>query len=146
QNQRLQTELANNEVQHSSLEAQLRLARWPAERTGTGIITNNDEELQSSQRERMELRGKLDLLQIRFASWRQKNTTWRKPMLRQQLIAVRVMNDKYKKEEKRNQNCRTTHPRRRCYYQTYPAGHTFGGRQGWGGCGGMSSSSLNALE
>lgn len=63
QNQRLQTELANSEVQRSGLEAQLRLASWPPERSGT---TGKDEELmrqlQTSQRERMELRGKVESL------------------------------------------------------------------------------------
>ena len=66
QNQRLQTELANNEVQRSGLEAQIRLASWPSENAGTGIGSNKDEELmrqlQSSQRERMELRGKVESL------------------------------------------------------------------------------------
>jgi rootletin len=63
QNQRLQTELANSEVQRSGLEAQLRLSSWPPEGAGTG---NKDEELmrqlQTSQRERMELRGKVESL------------------------------------------------------------------------------------
>jgi rootletin len=63
QNQRLQTELANNEVQRSGLEAQLRLASWPPEGAGT---SSKDEELmqqlRTSQRERMELRGKVESL------------------------------------------------------------------------------------
>lgn len=59
---RLNNDLANNEVQKSALESQLRMAQWPAESpTGQG-----DEELlrqlQSSQRERSELRGKVDSL------------------------------------------------------------------------------------
>jgi rootletin len=63
QNQRLQTELANSEVQRSGLESQLRLASWPPEGSGT---SGKDEELmrqlQTSQRERMELRGKVESL------------------------------------------------------------------------------------
>ncbi|KAL6443577.1 hypothetical protein ACFW04_001609 [Cataglyphis niger] len=61
QNARLQNELANNEVQRSALESQLRLSTWPSE--GSAI---KDEELlrqlQTSQRERSELRGKVDAL------------------------------------------------------------------------------------
>jgi rootletin len=61
QTQRLQTELANSEVQRSGLESQLRLASWPPESAGS-----KDEELmqqlQTSQRERMELRGKVESL------------------------------------------------------------------------------------
>jgi rootletin len=61
QTQRLQTELANSEVQRSGLESQLRLASWPPESAGS-----KDEELmqqlQASQRERIELRGKVESL------------------------------------------------------------------------------------
>lgn len=61
QNQRFQTELANNEVQRSGLEAQLRLASWPE-----GSPAKPDEELmrqlQTSQRERIELKAKVDNL------------------------------------------------------------------------------------
>lgn len=63
QNQRLQTELANNEVQRSGLEAQLRLASWPPE--GAGPSSKDEElmqQLRTSQRERMELRGKVESL------------------------------------------------------------------------------------
>lgn len=60
---RLNNELANNEVQRSGLESQLRLAQWPAD----GTIGSHQEEelnrqLQSIQRERSELRGKVDSL------------------------------------------------------------------------------------
>jgi rootletin len=61
QTQRLQTELANSEVQRSGLEAQLRLTSWPPEGAGT---SGKDEELmqqlRTSQRERMELRRKVE--------------------------------------------------------------------------------------
>lgn len=59
---RLNNELANNEVQKSALESQLRMSQWPAESPSP----HHDEELlrqlQSTQRERSELRGKLDSL------------------------------------------------------------------------------------
>lgn len=62
QNARLQTELANNEVQRSALESQLRLSTtWLPESSET-----KDEELlrqlRTAQRERSEMRGKLDAL------------------------------------------------------------------------------------
>lgn len=61
QNVRLQNELANNEVQRSALESQLRLSSWPQEST-----TSKDEDLrrhlQTVQRERSEMRGKIDAL------------------------------------------------------------------------------------
>ncbi|KAL6255819.1 hypothetical protein P5V15_013062 [Pogonomyrmex californicus] len=61
QNARLQNELANNEVQRSALESQLRLSTWPPE----GSATKDEEllrQLQTAQRERSELRGKVDAL------------------------------------------------------------------------------------
>lgn len=61
QNARLQNELANNEVQRSALESQLRLSTWPPE----GGATKDEEllrQLQTAQRERSELRGKVDAL------------------------------------------------------------------------------------
>ncbi|XP_015432669.1 PREDICTED: LOW QUALITY PROTEIN: rootletin [Dufourea novaeangliae] len=58
---RLQNELANNEVQRCTLESQLRIVSYPQEDT-----TNKDEELlrqlQTAQRERSEMRGKVDAL------------------------------------------------------------------------------------
>lgn len=61
QNSRLQNDLANSEVQRSGLEAQLRISNWPHEGT-----SNKDEEqsrqLQTAQRERSELKGKVDAL------------------------------------------------------------------------------------
>ncbi|KAG7207976.1 hypothetical protein KM043_009556 [Ampulex compressa] len=61
QNARLQNDLANNEVQRCALESQLRLASWPQEGG-----TNKDEELmrqvQVGQRERSEMRGKIEAL------------------------------------------------------------------------------------
>lgn len=61
QTTRLQNELANNEVQRSGLESQLRLASWPPE-----SASNKDEELvrqlHTAQRERSEMRGKVDAL------------------------------------------------------------------------------------
>ncbi|KAF4520433.1 hypothetical protein B566_EDAN004004 [Ephemera danica] len=60
--QRLQTELSNCEVQRSALETQLRLASWPE-----GGQSNRDEEaarqLQTAQRERLEMKAKADALQ-----------------------------------------------------------------------------------
>lgn len=60
---RLQTELANNEVQRSGLEAQLRLTKWPQE-GGGGADKDEDlmRQLQIVQREKSEMRGKLDAL------------------------------------------------------------------------------------
>lgn len=70
--QRLQTELANNEVQRSSLEAQLRHATsmsatyLGADSSGLPPGGGQDDELirqlQAAQREKMELRGKMDSL------------------------------------------------------------------------------------
>ncbi|XP_024946085.1 rootletin isoform X3 [Cephus cinctus] len=58
---RLQNELANNEVQRSGLEAQLRLSSWPQE----GSSSKDEElvrQLQTAQRERSEMRGKIEAL------------------------------------------------------------------------------------
>lgn len=60
--QRLNTELANNEVQKAGLESQLRLSQWPVE---SPISSRDDDllrQLHSTQRERSELRGKVDSL------------------------------------------------------------------------------------
>ncbi|KAH1021371.1 hypothetical protein HUJ04_010892 [Dendroctonus ponderosae] len=58
---RLNNELANNEVHKSGLESQLRLAQWPAD---TQMGSHQEEELRmqlhSVQKERNELRGKVD--------------------------------------------------------------------------------------
>lgn len=58
---RLQNELANNEVQRCALESQLRLVTYPQEES-----TNKGEEilrqLQTAQRERSEMRGKVEAL------------------------------------------------------------------------------------
>lgn len=63
QNARLQSDLANSEVQRSGLEAQVRLANWPRDACPSN---NKDEELsrqlQQAQRERSELKGKVDAL------------------------------------------------------------------------------------
>lgn len=60
---RLNNDLANNEVQRSGLESQLRLAQWP---TDSSVGGHQEEELQRQlqniQRERSELRGKLETL------------------------------------------------------------------------------------
>lgn len=57
----LQNELANNEVQRCALESQLRIIAYPQEEN-----TNKDEELlrqlQIAQRERSEMRGKMEAL------------------------------------------------------------------------------------
>ena len=64
QNSRLQNEVSNSEVLRSGLESQLRLSNWPRE--STGVSDNKDEDilrqLQQVQRERSELKAKLDLL------------------------------------------------------------------------------------
>lgn len=60
---RLNNELANNEVQRSGLESQLRLAQWPQESTmGAHQEEELHRQLQTVQRERSELRGKVDNL------------------------------------------------------------------------------------
>lgn len=59
---RLTNELANNEVQKSGLESQLRLAQWPSD----GVSSHQEEELlrqlQTTQRDRTDLKGKVDSL------------------------------------------------------------------------------------
>lgn len=66
---RLNNELANNEVQRSGLESQLRLAQWPAD---AGITSHQEEELRtqlhSIQRERNELKGKVETLNNKVSS------------------------------------------------------------------------------
>ncbi|KAL1491832.1 hypothetical protein ABEB36_012367 [Hypothenemus hampei] len=58
---RLNNEIANNEVQKSALESQLRLAQWPAD---APLGSHQEDELRiqlhSIQKERNELRGKVD--------------------------------------------------------------------------------------
>lgn len=61
---RLNNDLANNEVQKSALESQLRLAQWPSD-GALGSSHHEDDlmrQLQSVQRERSELRGKVESL------------------------------------------------------------------------------------
>lgn len=60
QHGRLQTELANNEVQRAGLESQLRLSNWPGESSGN---EGRDGEMQRVQRERSELKSKVETLQ-----------------------------------------------------------------------------------
>lgn len=60
--QRVNTELANNEVQRAGLESQLRLAQWPADSPGSSRDEDLLRQLHSTQRERSELRGKVDSL------------------------------------------------------------------------------------
>ncbi|XP_016981444.1 rootletin [Drosophila rhopaloa] len=72
-NQRLQEQVTDLEVQRSALESQLRIAKWNQESGGDKAMTNgngggNGEEelsrqLKSSQREKSELRSKLQTLQ-----------------------------------------------------------------------------------
>ena len=60
---RLNNELANNEVQRAGLESQLRLAQWPAD--GTTVSHQSDDllrQLQIVQRERNDMKGKVDSL------------------------------------------------------------------------------------
>lgn len=60
---RLNNDLANNEIQKSALESQLRLAQWP---TDTAVSSHHEEELRTQlhacQREKTDLKGKLDLM------------------------------------------------------------------------------------
>lgn len=71
QNTRLQNELANNEVQRSALESQLRLSTWPPESASI-----KDEELlrqlQTAQRERSEMRGKVDALTDKVSVYKER--------------------------------------------------------------------------
>nr|CAD7197849.1 unnamed protein product [Timema douglasi] len=60
---RLQTELSNNEVQRSGLEAQLRLASWPSEgETHPGREQEIAQQLSTVQRERAELKARVESL------------------------------------------------------------------------------------
>uniref|UniRef100_A0AAR5PMT8 Uncharacterized protein n=2 Tax=Dendroctonus ponderosae TaxID=77166 RepID=A0AAR5PMT8_DENPD len=65
---RLNNELANNEVHKSGLESQLRLAQWPAD---TQMGSHQEEELRmhlhSVQKERNELRGKVDSMNTKVS-------------------------------------------------------------------------------
>lgn len=59
---RLTNDLANCEVQKSSLESQIRMQQWPSD---GAVISQEDElirQLQSTQRERTDLKGKVDSL------------------------------------------------------------------------------------
>lgn len=60
---RLNNDLANNEIQKSALESQLRLSQWP---TDTSISGHHEEELRtqlhSCQRDKNDLKSKLDSL------------------------------------------------------------------------------------
>lgn len=67
---RLNNELANCEVQRSGLESQLRLSQWPVD---ASIGGHHEEELvrqlQSVQRERNDLRGKVETLNNKVFSF-----------------------------------------------------------------------------
>ncbi|XP_048516967.1 rootletin [Dendroctonus ponderosae] len=71
---RLNNELANNEVQKSGLESQLRLAQWPAD---TQMGSHQEEELRmqlhSVQKERNELRGKVDSMNTKVRQLESEN-------------------------------------------------------------------------
>lgn len=60
---RFNIDLANNEIQKSALESQLRLAQWPVD---TAVSSHHEEELRTQlhacQREKTDLKGKLDLM------------------------------------------------------------------------------------
>ncbi|XP_020817454.1 rootletin isoform X1 [Drosophila serrata] len=71
-NQRLQEQVTDLEVQRSALESQLRIAKWNQESGGDKPLTNGNggggeeelsRQLKSTQRERSELRSKLQTLQ-----------------------------------------------------------------------------------
>ncbi|KAH8276985.1 hypothetical protein KR026_003142 [Drosophila bipectinata] len=71
-NQRLQEQVTDLEVQRSALESQLRIAKWNQESGGDKGLTNGNgngaedelsRQLKSSQREKSELRSKLQTLQ-----------------------------------------------------------------------------------
>lgn len=70
-NQRLQEQVTDLEVQRSALESQLRIAKWNQESGGDKGLTNGNgaedelsRQLKSSQREKSELRSKLQTLQV----------------------------------------------------------------------------------
>lgn len=69
---RLQNELTNNEVQRCTLESQLRLVSYPTQEENI----NKDEELlrqlQTAQRERSEMRGKVDALSDKVNIYNQR--------------------------------------------------------------------------
>ncbi|CAH1181054.1 unnamed protein product [Phyllotreta striolata] len=71
---RLNNELANNEVQRAGLESQLRLAQWPSD---SGLASHHEEELKaqlhSVQRERQELRGKIESLNNKIRQLENEN-------------------------------------------------------------------------
>ncbi|CAH1108752.1 unnamed protein product [Psylliodes chrysocephalus] len=71
---RLNNELANNEVQRAGLESQLRLSQWPSD---TGLTSHHEEEmktqLHSVQRERNELRGKIESLNNKVRQMENEN-------------------------------------------------------------------------
>ncbi|XP_043473527.1 rootletin isoform X3 [Leptopilina heterotoma] len=97
QNVRLQNEISNNEVVRSGLEAQLRLSNWPHEER-----TNKEEELvrqvQSAQRDRSELKGKVDALHDKV-----KHLESDKRNLERQLASIRpgsVRSKSYERPEK----------------------------------------------
>lgn len=59
---RLNNELANNEVQRAGLESQLRLSQWPPDSPTSPRDEELMRQLHTVQRERSELRGKVDNL------------------------------------------------------------------------------------
>ncbi|XP_076662657.1 ciliary rootlet coiled-coil, rootletin isoform X2 [Andrena cerasifolii] len=59
---RLQNELANNEVQRCTLESQLRLVSYPTQEESANKDDELLRQLQTAQRERSEMRGKVDAL------------------------------------------------------------------------------------
>ncbi|VEN46754.1 unnamed protein product [Callosobruchus maculatus] len=77
---RLNNELANVEVQKAGLESQLRMSHWDGGGSGGtgGGISHHEEELRSqlhaSQRERSEMKGKLDALNTKLRQLESENS------------------------------------------------------------------------
>lgn len=93
---RMNTELANNEVLRSGLESQLRLAQWPQD---SGSTTQRDDEivrqLHTTQRERSELRGKVDSMTGKIRQLENE-----KHSLERQLAKSRTRSKSYERSEK----------------------------------------------
>uniref|UniRef100_A0ABD2WUT6 Rootletin-like coiled-coil domain-containing protein n=1 Tax=Trichogramma kaykai TaxID=54128 RepID=A0ABD2WUT6_9HYME len=107
QNARLQNEVSNSEVLRSGLEAQLRLSSWPSDSRGAACSggaanysDNKDHEeitrqLQQLQRERSELKTKLDLLTDKV-----KGLENDKRNLERQVSSSRMRSKSYERPEK----------------------------------------------
>lgn len=107
---RLNTELANNEVQRSGLESQLRLAHWPQE---SSVPSHQDEDilrqLHSVQRERSEMRGKIDSLNLKLRQLETENKN-----LERAVAKSSSRSKSYERPEKYELDSSTDHDSVRC--------------------------------